>query len=369
MPKYTIDTLIRLTSPLHVTEPSDGYWNPYTENFTSGSAPGAERFPCARIPYMPLARSTEGGAEKSSGVRVPVFPSNSARGKLRRCAAALVYAALRARGEKISLELYHVLQCGAASASPDGSATVSETARAAKHPVAGLFGGGPKLVWGHLSVGIAYPVTPDTLGDQVPEQFEAHCVKGKLTHVAHITKVDDILRGTGNVPTIIENPEEAIAKWLAFLGASNKNKEKAVTGTDAKAATKAEDKAGDKKRHLATLAYKEFVIPGVTFHAAHIVDADLIGDAGMGLFILALIGMANEQRIGGGYRDGFGRFTMQAFGRVIGDGASSFDLITSSNGVYAPNMQDATAARCVQAWEEFSKTLTAANVASVFSLE
>ena len=357
--QYHIDTLLTLISPLHVTVPSTSYWNPYTLQWQSTNNGGA--WPTTRTSIMPLATTapvnddeTE-GSKKSARDYIVYYPGNSFRGSFRRCAAEIVFAILESLGEKIPFDLYHVIMCGASSGSAEKSATVAESAEALKNPFVALLGGGPKFIHSQNLAGNFFPVTRETLAaHMVPAQFSEYCVSSsKLTAVLTYSRVDDILRGTGRVPTIVKDVDAEIIKWVKAL-------------QDSKDSRDAKDEA-TKKVGLATIYAKEVIIPGVRLHASHVLESAYNGEAILGLTALALAKFANKQRIGGGAREGFGRFVMQCTARN-GTGGS-FELVRFADGVYSANILNERVASAVSAWEKYATTLTAAQLMKDFMLK
>lgn len=357
--KQTIDLLFTLVSPLHITDPGQVYYNPDTRRLTAGQT----AFPCSRTKTIPLpaarierAAAGAGGEEAEDTKRqtVPYIPGNTLRGGLRRAAARLLNEALEKRGEQVSFDLQHILLCGSASASPDGFCAVTEAVAAAKHPFAGLFGGGSKLIWGRSSIANAYPVTAATIeAGLVPESYAEHSpASGWLTTVLTYAKVDDFLRGTARVPTVVANFAEEIQKWTAALAASREKR-------DSK-------DANSKKLGLATVFAKEVVIPGAKFHSSHQLDTEFAGPAMLGLYIVALARFANEQRLGGGWREGLGRFALSA---SLRDGNGGVEILTTQGDEYAPNTAVPAVAQAVAAWQEFAETVTARSLDEVFSVK
>jgi CRISPR type IV-associated protein Csf2 len=353
MPRYKIETVINATSPLHISEPGQHYWNPNTRSFASSNANGA--FPVTRTKSLPVANSNGGDNEESGGRKlIPYYPGNSLRGAIRRAAGELVFKALERRGETISFDLYHIILCGAASASPDKSATITEAVEAAKHPFAGMFGGGPKLIHGRLSIGNSFVITKETVGRLVPTSMtDMGATSPWVTAVMIDTHVDDVLRGTGRVPTVVEDFEKHVADWIGKLAESR-------TKRDA-------DDDSSKKLGIATIMGREVIIPGTRLHGEHFVDTELAGPAMLGLFVLALAGFANAQRLGGGARNGCGRFTLTA--AATGPDGESVELLLNSDGNYVPNKAQPLVGEAIAAWEKFANTISAAQIAQVFGLK
>jgi len=360
MQKFRISSIFTLRSPLHISEPGQNYWNPNKLEWASSNAGGG--FPCTRTKRMPLAtlaESADGNNQQQWNTSLAYIPGNSFRGALRRNPAKIVMDALQARKELGNLDLYHTLMSGAPSPVPGKAATVSESVEAGKHPFASVFGGGPKFIWSRFSVGNAFPVTKATLAAQlVPASLSNIAAIDRITAVVIESRVDDIMRGGSELPTFIKNPEAEIAAWIKRLGDS------AARRDAAKANPELEDDS--KKAGLAGVQCKEVIIPGVSLHAESILDTSFAGEAALGLVVLTMARFANLQRIGGCSRVGFGRFGFAVMARN-GTGGD-FPLLTSHDGVYAPNLANNTVATAVAAWEDFAKTITVSKLMEVYSL-
>lgn len=344
MSKYKIDTILTLVSPMHIGEPGLAYWNHDNRRFQ------ADGLVCARTKHLPVAASAEAADEREG--HTPYLPGNSLRGALRRCAGEIMFDIFGKRGEKVGLDLWHVIMCGAASPSPEGSANITETVKAGKHPFVSVFGGGPKMVWSRLSMGNCFPITPLTLGaNLVPARFTDLATGNATTAVTTTTTVDDIMRGFRCDPTIIKDAETEIAKWLALLDESRRKKDADEEG---------------KKKSLAGIRCKEIIVPGVKLHGDHRLDTSFAGPSALGLFILALARLANNQRIGGGARDGHGRFILNATAcNCVG---GSFDLFVCEDGVYSSNLANATVAEAIDAWGKFAAKTKASDLSDGFLL-
>lgn len=353
--KTKIELLFSLQSPLHISSPErDAYASP-DSGVVYGEA--ANRFALTRTYRMPLAQSGLGELDgRKAGPSVPILPANGLRGRLRRQAANVFFELLAKRGEKLSLEAYHVATCGAPSGVPDGTQMkLSETVACMAHPYIGLFGGGRRFTRGSLSVGTGYPVHELTLSAGiVPEDYREMAVVGtgqnydtnRLTTNIFFTRKDDLITfAMSGARAHIDNADEAIAEWLSTLDTNRKRKE----------TEKAEGGEASKKQSLAGVSATEVVLPGVPMHATLIVDTAHIGDAGLGLLIHAITGLANCGQHGGKGSVGLGKFTMQATA-----GGQSL-VVRDENGRYDANFDNPAVAAAVDAWASYSESVTAEN--------
>ena len=367
MPKYTVDNIIRLKSPVNISEPGGGKFNPETNRWSYASS--TEGFPGKRTKSiqvaLPAADNTAG--EDGPGVqRLPILPGNSLRGELRRCAAKLVIDAIVARGEIITFDLFHILMCGAASASPDGSTSIGFATRAMRNPMAALFGGGPQMIWSRYSTGIGFPINAQTidLGFVPPSMGIYSAGNGRLTATAMDVRVDDILRGNSNAPSAIANLDNEIIRWVESI---SDGKEARAEAKKNKAQKGAEINPTAAQRPLQSLTATEYLLPGLSFYSKDTLDTDLTGAALLGLYVLMRVASANNNRLGGCRRNGFGHFSITSICRRS-DGAS-FELMQENDGIYAANLAEDEVREAVNAWQEWAQSsCSAASVAEAFSL-
>ena len=195
--QYTITAVLTTLSPMHITQPGS-----HRVDLNGKTVSEKEGFPCPQTTKMWLSSRPilsdlveGGGSEVTAGQRpVPCIPANSIRGQLRRQAARSIMNGLVAKGEKLSIVAYNVLQCGAATGSPDSSpSTVEEAVLADGHPYFGLFGGGPRLIRSNLRVDTAMAITETSL-PYLRAGFEGAVNSGQLTSVGWMRRNDDALQ-------------------------------------------------------------------------------------------------------------------------------------------------------------------------------
>lgn len=369
MPKYSLATTITAISPISITEPGLSYWDPETGYV--GNRPTG--FPCARTKRIPVGvnsdsgeLSEENGAAKNNVRFLPYLPGNSLRGAIRRNAADIVMDILKTRGEKLSFTLYHILLCGAASASPGRAANISEAENAAKNPVAALLGGGPHFLWSKYSMGLGYPVTKVTIAAGfVPDHFAGKAINGNLIYGDFFVKKDDVKTGGRPVPSaVVDNWEEEAAAWLKHLEGGKERKKAEAKAKSEGQKIAAEDEGG--KVELSTVAATEAIIPGVTFYGLHLLDTDLGGEAMLGLFLLSWERLAQAQRLGGNWRKGYGRFLLNM---TVKSGDVAFEPFAIINGQHELRRDQPEVAAALAAWDAYAAKLTANDINKAFQFE
>lgn len=367
---HNIDIVLKFITPLHISSPERGYY----VNIDTGvlhSDYGPECVPLARTMRIALPinlASVEN--ENTAGNSVPVIAANSFRGLLRREAADEIFSILEARGEKIPLSAFHVLTCGTATPSPCGELTIEDALKAAAHPLIGLFGGTSRLVRGSLNSGIGWPIHERVLqAGIVPDFVMEHCVAGSkdvranretnnLTMQVFSCRKDAIFAFVNShAPLVVENYDRSIiANWAASLDNPQAKRGKERGGDD-----NGESAA---KISLHSIMAHEIVLPGTSFYLHHSVNSSQIGDAGMGLYIVALSRLANVGRIGGLSRFDCGRFCMTAY--IQNDKGFRIDLLKrSSDFAYTPNSESLEVATYIDAWLKASEQITAASIEDV----
>jgi CRISPR type IV-associated protein Csf2 len=204
--------------------------------------------------------------------RLPVIAANNICGRLRRFGAKFVLDALRAKGQKVSLPVYSVLQNGAWTGNPDGSdTTLDEYRRARAHPYMGLFGGGPRMIPRGFRAGNALPALAwvrEQFGIEAADEPMPDAVERHLTQVFFCRRNDDLFHLVN----------------LAQIESSLKDFEKAVTTyQQAIIENKSGSRDGESKISSQSFSALEFVSPGASFDAWFSLREDLT-DAQVGLF-------------------------------------------------------------------------------------
>lgn len=305
-----IQGTFRLTSPLHCASPDD--------TLVKDSKLKGSQTPTTQQNIM-----TRNGVQ-----RVPYFPGNDLRGRLRRKAAALVLDRITASGGKVTPELYSGLTTGAITSSPDANLTVEEALRARRNVYMGLFGGGARLLRSRFQASDLIPVLASTIEvGMVPERFgntddqnflpisnktvdtgsEKVPLQGwQLVQVTNVLRVDDLHRvlRPNEVEAYIENAATVVAAI----------QQKNLEGRKARKDTKAQAEAGaigksevSSKLETGNMMSFQSIMAGTPMHSLFELDND-VTDAHVGLMLLALQALVREQKLGGWCRAGLGRF-------------------------------------------------------------
>lgn len=325
MTALVIDGILRLTSPLHISDPAGtARYMPRTNRIVIGASGG---FP-AVLTRTSQAMLEDAVSDKNPLGRVdfPVLPSNGLRGRLRRAGAAEVEASLRARNERLSMAAYQGMHCGAIGSAPLGTTPALAEVKAYRaHVFAGLFGGGARMIPSPLRVSEGVPLLRGLIDrGMIPTHAEEFgtalpsALAYRLFEDVPMVRLDDAAQyADREAESVIDNYE---AEMLAFferdLERATVRSEKGVEGL-AKKPKKAkksttEDDVGDDEpeleRGLRTFVAHQRVIPGTTFWMSmRLTDAT---DAQVGLFLRSLrrVCALSPRGIGGKTAHGYGRF-------------------------------------------------------------
>lgn len=258
--------------------------------------------------------------------RIPYFPGNDLRGRLRRKAAKIVLDQLLLNGSKVTPQLYAGLNAGANSAQPDSSPdTIEEVLRARQNVYMGLFGGGARLLRSRFSANDLVPILADTVAlNIVPAQYVENdgqnflpvrntatgqkATEGwQLIQRTQVLRVDDVTRVLS--PTDMERYIENAAAVVAEIQATN------LAAKVARKASKADAEAGKisardvtKKIDIGNIATFQSIIAGTPLFTK-IGFADDASDAHVGLLLLSLRDLVADQALGGWSRIGLGQYT------------------------------------------------------------
>jgi CRISPR type IV-associated protein Csf2 len=370
MSAYFIEGILKLTSPLHVAGPGERYVmldnlyihlrKPTGETPFTGITP-TTAYPVAFTQEDLLGESNEHKASKADeekntrrSTEVPVFPANDMRGRLRRLAAEVIFESLVTRNEKISLEVYHGMTCGAVTDQPVKGLTFAAFGKSGVHPFLGLFGGGPRLVRSAVQFSPLWAITNTTLkAGIVPMRYEADRVidERHLLMPLFFRRVDDALEfSTGSASLVVKGYSDAIVDWMLKEGSQKKD---------------GEDETSRSALRIRTFSAVQYVVPGTRFFFEARIDTSRTGIASLGLLIHAIAALANKQSIGGWARNGFGRFETD-LSLVLPDG-SRLPVLSTQDGKYSPNatglIEDA-----LDAWAETESKLNVAELEDLYSL-
>lgn len=254
-------------------------------------------FPFTRTRRMHIPANI---GDKTVPVPVPVIPGNTMRNLLRRSILNnLVLPHIEGR-DKLSIGAYAAAFSGNATGRPEGVATFDEIVANRRHVFLGLFGGGPRMMQGRLTVDTLYPIHRDALR-VIGEGYEERIVSGDITDTVWLRRMDPILATRDeNAQDVIEGGRAALTQWaIDGLAASAAKRSKKETGEEAE---------GDDPRGLKTFNAHEVVIPGIDWVLK--IDLDKPTPAQVGL-VLAGINKMAEMPIAGGFSKGYGKFNIQ----------------------------------------------------------
>lgn len=340
--KYVIEGVLRTASPLHITDASAGKmrFKPNQGVFYGDS--GGFPVTATRTGKVFVDRDREvdlesagingdsGGEKnvKSVALTLPIVPSSTIRGMLRRGAAKVVEDHLVfEKGTKLSYEAYQGMRCGAISGRPEKVGPTTEEIRAARqHVFYGIFGGGPRMLRGQLRAADAWPVVSELVNhsDLLPQtdiisEMRLRGVRpSELTQVLQVVRKDDFYGGGGNAS--VERASEVVENFDARYDA-----EREVAVQSAIDRTKKGDgdggkdsEGGDDKgyRGVTTLNFTQVVIPGVPFYFRVTIEGT---EAQVGLLLQAFE-RALTKGIGGRDSHNYGR--MSGILSVVVGGAS-----------------------------------------------
>lgn len=262
-------------------------------------------FPLTKISRLSVPL-VEAGEDARAADDVPVIPANTLRGLLRRAGASLIEASLVARGELLSLAAYNSLRSGSAFGNPDKAEPgIDEVQDAMATPPLGVFGGGPRMIPGSLRVDTGFPCTLEMQQRGIIAGHHALVEGRKLVSILWRKRTDDAgsfvdVTGAGKV---VRDYASAIDAWQTLMSGATPE------GDDDEDAGEA-DKGGSKLRGIASLTAFECVNPGVPFAFGLDLHSDYAPN--LGYLLLALETFVRQQKIGGNWRLGFGRFAVDA---------------------------------------------------------
>ena len=318
-----IEGIVTLTSPLHCASMDESLIK--DQNAKSTGTPTVQR----RI-------MTRNGIQK-----IPYFPGNDLRGRLRRKAAGIVLDRIAADG-KVKVELYQGLNCASISGQPDDAAlTVEEVMRARDNVYMGLFGGGARLLRSRFRMNDLTPILADTveIGSVPKELAETNdstymplgygdtAAKGyQILDFYQCIRIDDVMRVArlAEMEKYIEDYQAAIlGKQLSSIEERvirKEQKEQAKTGEIKKEEI-------SKKTKLDNIMSVQTVISGTPMYFLMDLNDDA-SDAHVGLMLMSLRELVREQALGGWIRAGMGRFDANLY---LTRNGSTFPVFADKN--------------------------------------
>lgn len=306
-----IEGILRLTSPLHCASPDKSN----LPKFDADGRPLDNGNATATV-FQPLVTA-------NSIERIPYFPGNDVRGRLRRKSAKLVLDHICVT-EKVTPELYTGLNVGAVDGQPESDLTVEEAIRARDNVYMGLFGGGVRMLRSRYSVCDLVPVLQSTIdaglvpskyGERDGQNFtpiyntkdgDKPIAAFQLFQMQQMLRVNDTMRvlRPDEMVRYIDNAVDAVAKIqqdiLLATATRKESKEQAEAGEIRKDAV-------TKKTDVGNMFSVQSVIAGTPMYF-RLDFADDVTDAHVGMILLSLRDLVTEQRLGGWGRSGMGRF-------------------------------------------------------------
>lgn len=290
-------------------------------------------FPLTAMRTMPIPVE---GQDKPA--YVPVIPGNSMRNALRRSMLDVVMDQVRGKAT-MSIGAYAAAYSGNASGNPEGVPPLfDELLTVRNHVFLGLFGGGPRMIRGRLSVDTLYPLHASAhrvLGAGYEERY----VAGRLTQYIWMSRKDPITRiNSDEEASIITDGPAEITSWaLNQIDSSLRGAEKRKSKT-AKSAKGTEEPDADmtpavkEERGLNTLNAHEVTLPGIDWLLTLRLEKPT--PAQVGLVLKGIEGL-NSMTIGGGHSKGYGVVEVQevhlktsAVGKSVWDGIGYNDDVT-----------------------------------------
>lgn len=351
-----IEGIFRLRTPLHCASPDDSLANKPAET-----------------PTVQMRIVTANGER-----RIPFFPGNDLRGRLRRKAAKIVLDHICATAQ-VSPQLYAGLCAGAVSAQPESDLSIEEALRAGRNVYMGLFGGGTRLIRSLYSCQDLVPVLRETVDiGMVPAQYVENDGKNflpsrmtsegekalegwNLVQNRQIIRVDDVLRVT--------NPEDMQAYIADVVETVSALQNETVGQRQRRKISKAQAEAGqikqsevEKKTDLGNMPSFQYIAAGTPMYF-RLDFFDEISDAQVGLMLLALRDLVAEQRLGGWVRAGLGRFGAEL--SLTRDG-ERMPVFAASPAVEDAVLSDAVMGQFVAAAREEIGALTADGLMAFF---
>lgn len=309
--KHIIALDITTLSPMHITAIEKGSYDLETQRVSrfksSNSGIG-----CSLTRTLSMAHHAR---EKDSGLGlftplIPVIPSSTIGGKLRRAAADLIGNSLIDRSMKISPAAYNVMNSGMATTELKGEDKNAEVMiMARKDAFISLFGGTSFSLDSHTVIGEGLPLIKMTEGLLMsPPIADIRDFSGinEMTDVIAIIKKDDVQ----------EMRRENLEALVGFQSIAEYLEKKGLETADSKK-RKADKKDGkepsdekEKKTDIRTFNAFEAIKTGVDFGLR--IEVTSFEPSHLGLMLLAVQSLLRDAQIGGKAAKGYGRFALTA---------------------------------------------------------
>ena len=297
--KYRIAADITTTSPLHITAIEKGSYDPATQRLTRYDGKGIG---CSLTRTMKIASAAVIKGDAVYVPEVPVIPSSSIGGKVRRAAANLIFDSLVKRDLVISVDAYNTMTSGMATTELKADQATPETIRAARQdPFLGLFGGTSFALSAATVISEGWPLLemtrPMLMSEPLVPVLPLCELRTMTTPMAIIRKNDAAELSGANLEGVVGL--QALAGYFQAEGDRRANS-KAKKSSD-------ED---SKKTDLRTFNAVEAVNAGMSFALRFEVTAR--SPAHLGLMLLAIQKILQDGQIGGKGARGMGRYVCSA---------------------------------------------------------
>jgi len=310
--KRRISVDIKTTAPMNIMAMSKGTFIPDRNKVVRYKVSGGSE--CGLTMTMPIpgvysVASDVPGAEaevRSTTVPLPIIPSSTITGGLRRAACALIEDSVVDRKLNMSVAAFNTLSSGSATATLTAATQVTTIRAAAQHPFFGLFGGTSLALSSRMVVADAVPVIEETVGMSLLSSTQPTMIlrpSDMLIPVQIIRKNDALGRDADRLVELIGEAE--ITKyWVEQTEQTVKRKESKAAAAAALASGEVVEKG--KKETLQTATAIEAVMPNVNFVLSFEVNA--YSEAQFGLFLMALQRLLRKGQFGGRAARGFGQY-------------------------------------------------------------
>lgn len=296
-----INVILRNLSPIFSATPGSdsiglsGEFNP----------PGGG-FPFTRTRRMQIPASIGEGGLKP--VPVPVVPGNSMRNLLRRSILEHLVVPHLAGRARLSVGAYAAAFAGNATGKPEGVATFDDMVATRSHIFLGLFGGGPRMMQGRLTVDTLYPIHQHAQR-VIGSGFEERMLHGRITDVVWQRRVDPIMKvREEEAQEVIQDGRQALTQW-AVDALKTSTAAAAKRGAKKSAESEAEPEQEANARGLNAFNAHEVVIPGVDWLLR--IELERPTSAQVGL-VLAGIAKLPQMTIAGGFAKGYGKCQLES---------------------------------------------------------
>lgn len=301
---YVIALDVTLQSPLHITDMIKGRFDAKRAELSRNPNDkfGVE---CSLTRTTSLAQFTEERRGALVAPIVPVIPSSTIAGKLRRSATDLIAHSLVKRSLTISPNAYNVMTTGMATTNLDSSSKTPEVLQVARNDAfLSLFGGTSFALDSHCVIADGLPLLESTKGmlmSPVLTSVQPFGAIEQMTDVIAIIKKNDVLDQRGAYIERVIGLEQLIN----YSEAANAD---AASSKARKVAAAAGEEVESKKTSIRTFNAFEAVKAGVSFGIR--VGVTSFDPSQLGLMLLALQNFLRDGQVGGKGAKGYGRFAL-----------------------------------------------------------